>query len=46
MKTYIKTILYSILIMAVTSCSIDDIKPTNQLTNENAIRDEVSPSKY
>ncbi len=45
MKTY-STLLKSILCLSVivlaTSCSIDDIKPINQLTEENAIRDATS----
>lgn len=45
MKTYstlFKSILcFSVLFLA-TGCSIDDIKPIYQLTEENAIRDEAS----
>lgn len=33
------------LIMVFSSCSIDDIKPINQLTQENAVRDEASAQK-
>ncbi|MCB0462657.1 MAG: RagB/SusD family nutrient uptake outer membrane protein [Flavobacteriaceae bacterium] len=45
MKTYIKTIKLLAcvsLFMVVSGCSIDDIKPLNQLTEENTIRDEES----
>ena len=45
MKTYIKTfksLVFASLFIVVASCSIDDIKPLNQLTQENTIRDEVS----
>lgn len=45
MKIYINTIqkiIYLLVIVTVTSCSIDDIKPLNQLTEDNTIRDEVS----
>ena len=45
MKLYNKTfkILACLsLILISASCSIDDIKPINQLTEENAIRDEGS----
>lgn len=45
MKTYnniFKSILSLSLLVVVTSCSIDDIKPINQLTEENAIRDTES----
>lgn len=45
MKTYIKTVktLFCLsLIVMVSSCSIDNIKPINALTEENAIRDEAS----
>lgn len=45
MNTYIKIIKNTIgllLLIVLASCSIDDIKPINQLTQENTIRDEVS----
>lgn len=45
MNRYIKAIKNTVclsLLVVVSSCSIDDIKPINQLTQENAIRDEVS----
>jgi len=48
MKTYIntlKTFLSLFCIVAVTSCSIDDVEPINKLTNENTIRDEDSAQK-
>ena len=48
MKLYNKTfkILACLsLILVSASCSIDDIKPINQLTEENAIRDEGSAQK-
>jgi len=32
-------------LMVLSSCSIDDIKPINQLTQENAVRDEASAQK-
>lgn len=42
-KIYILKIALSLLVMtSVLSCSIDDVKPINQLTTENAIRDEKS----
>ncbi|MCB0447356.1 MAG: RagB/SusD family nutrient uptake outer membrane protein, partial [Gelidibacter sp.] len=45
MKTYIKMIknvMCLALLLLTTACSIDDIKPINQLTQENTIRDEAS----
>ncbi|MEO5788915.1 MAG: RagB/SusD family nutrient uptake outer membrane protein [Gelidibacter sp.] len=45
MKTYstlLKSILCLSIIVLATSCSIDDIKPINQLTEENAVRDAAS----
>ena len=45
MKTYIKTVktLFCLsLIFIVSSWSIDNIKPINALTEDNAIRDEAS----
>lgn len=45
MKTYrniFKSILCLSILMLTTNCSIDDIKPINQLTEENAIRDTAS----
>lgn len=45
MKTYnniFKSILCFSFVVMATSCSIDDIKPINQLTEENAIRDTKS----
>lgn len=45
MKTYIKTfksLVFASLFIVVASCSIDDIKPLNQLTQENTIRNEES----
>ncbi|CAM3961973.1 RagB/SusD family nutrient uptake outer membrane protein [Flavobacterium antarcticum] len=42
-KIYIlKIALTLMLVTSVVSCSIDDVKPLNQLTTENAIRDEQS----
>lgn len=45
MKTYstiFKSILYLSFVIMASSCSIDDVKPINQLTEENAIRDAES----
>lgn len=45
MKKHINSIQSIILILAavlVSSCSIDDVQPINQLTPENTIRDEAS----
>ncbi|MBA6152053.1 RagB/SusD family nutrient uptake outer membrane protein [Gelidibacter maritimus] len=45
MKTYstiFKSILCLSLVVLASSCSIDDVKPINQLTEENAIRDAAS----
>ena len=45
MKQYIKNsaaVLLFAVAATVTSCSIDDIKPYNKLTPENAVRDEAS----
>lgn len=45
MKTYnilLKSFLCLSVILLTTSCSIDDIKPINQLTEDNAIRDAAS----
>lgn len=45
MKRYIKAIKNTVclsLLVVLSSCSIDDIKPINQLTKEDAIRDEAS----
>ncbi len=45
MKQYIKkikTVLFLALATSITSCSIDDIKPFNKLTPEDAVRDEAS----
>ena len=45
MKRYIKILKNTVvlpLLAVLTSCSIDDIKPINQLTQENVIRNEVS----
>lgn len=45
MKTFhiiFKSMLCLSLLITVTSCNIDDIKPINQLTEENAIRDTKS----
>lgn len=48
MKKYINITqrLFLVLVVVLASgCSIDDVKPYNQLTNENAIRDEESAQK-
>ena len=45
MKTFqdiFKSILCLSMILTLASCSIDDIKPINQLTQENAVRDTES----
>lgn len=45
MKNNIYILKFALIIMLLTSivsCSIDDVKPQNQLTTENAIRDEQS----
>lgn len=45
MKNYInifKTLVFTLFTMLILSCSIDDIKPLYQLTEENVIRDEES----
>lgn len=42
-KIYIlKTALTLMFFTALLSCSIDDVKPLNQLTTENTVRDEAS----
>lgn len=38
----LKFALTLMLLTSIVSCSIDDVKPQNQLTTENAIRDEQS----
>ena len=38
----IKTVLFLALATSITSCSIDDIKPFNKLTPDDAVRDEAS----
>ncbi|MCR8668735.1 RagB/SusD family nutrient uptake outer membrane protein [Aestuariibaculum sp. M13] len=45
MKTYInklKSLVLASVVVTLSSCSIEDIKPINQLTQENTIRDEES----
>lgn len=45
MKTYkniVKSILALSLVVSVAGCSIDEIKPLNQLTEDNAVRDTES----
>lgn len=45
MKKYINTfqkLLILAIAITVSSCSIDEVKPINQLTTENTIRDEAS----
>lgn len=45
MKTYstvLKSLLFLSILFLAASCSIDDIKPINQLTEDNAIRDAAS----
>ncbi|SHJ79572.1 Starch-binding associating with outer membrane [Arenibacter nanhaiticus] len=41
-KNILKTTACLTLVLGMGSCSIDDIKPNNQLTQENTIRDEAS----
>lgn len=41
-KNIFKSMLCLSILMLAASCSIDDIKPINQLTEENAIRDTAS----
>ncbi|PVW12619.1 RagB/SusD family nutrient uptake outer membrane protein [Marixanthomonas spongiae] len=41
----LKTVLLSFCIVALTGCSIDDVKPYYKLSNENTIRDEDSAQK-
>lgn len=45
MKKYIKPIIALSFIALFYGCSIDDIKPTHQLTDENAIYDEASAQR-
>ncbi|TXD46748.1 RagB/SusD family nutrient uptake outer membrane protein [Polaribacter sp. IC073] len=37
-----KNLVCASILVLMTSCSIDDIEPQNQLTQENTIRDEIS----
>ena len=39
---FFKGLVCASILLLITSCSIDDIEPQNQLTQENTIRDEVS----
>ncbi|APU11137.1 hypothetical protein A5M85_12860 [Cellulophaga lytica] len=39
---YIRTLLFTAVFTSITSCSIEDVKPQNALTEENVIQDETS----
>ena len=41
-KNIIKTVVAVMCFATFSSCNIDDVKPFNQLTSENVVRDEVS----
>lgn len=45
MKKYIYILIALPLVIMQSGCSVDDIKPINQLTKENAIRDKASAQR-